>query len=183
MAASIIVLHCLAPGFLFYHCISMKNYVRLAYIYLFTYGVLESKQTGDLGRIQFVQSGIHVPSIEPCLSRSFVFFRKNILVEDLVVRMRQFSFLYTLVVSDNAVSEKLNLRNVGKRRQISSDDGFLCSVLSSVTIRVDLGVKSFRHLVLRLWADVALVANYNDLVSIHCFFELFKVVIYIFPHL
>ena len=64
-----------------------------------------------------------MPTVETSYAFLLVFFRHASLMESRVRRMFQFRFCEPLVVVDETVADKLNLRNTRNGLQIRMEDG------------------------------------------------------------
>lgn len=91
-----------------------------------------------------------MPSVEASLASSLVFIGEYSVVKYSVMRMFQLTFLYSLIIPDQAVTKKLNLGHLRQRRKVASDDRFFGTVLCTMTISVHLRFEPFRNFILSL---------------------------------
>ena len=107
---------------------------------------IDSVQSGHSGRVEIIQSGIDVPTIESGDAFRLIFWRNVCLVEGDVVGMFQACFSKAFVVVYRTIADKLDLRHRRDCLKIRMENGFLglASLVVSVAIALRLRIKSLR---------------------------------------
>ena len=135
-----------------------------------------SHERGHLWRVEIVQRGINVPTVEACVSE-IIDFRDRVLVKFPVMRMHELDVLQAFVLRDQTITNDLDFWLVWNGLKIWVENAAFGVKGFAVSIALSVGIESVGKLILSFGRAARLTLKYYDLGPVEGLTDVGKVII------